>query len=131
MIFFARRFSRFKLMGRLFFCALIQLACGLIVWSATLPFNFYLSWIDWTMLTLLFPAQIAILAILLINGFEFTEVLWRREVDAPRRHAEARSAREAAVRVDPPGLLQRAAGNGDRHARFAGRAGLRRTTKCW
>ncbi|HET6555453.1 MAG TPA: glycosyltransferase family 2 protein [Dyella sp.] len=78
MIWFARRYSRFKVMGRLFFCALIQLACGLIVWSATLPFNFYLSWIDWTMLVLLFPAQIAILAILLINGFEFTEVLWRR-----------------------------------------------------
>ncbi|KRE88657.1 benzoate transporter [Frateuria sp. Soil773] len=78
MVWFARRFSRFKLMGRFFFAALIQLACGLVVWSATLPFNFYLSWIDWTMLVLLFPAQIAILAILLINGFEFTEVLWRR-----------------------------------------------------
>ncbi|MDE1893112.1 MAG: glycosyltransferase [Xanthomonadaceae bacterium] len=77
MIWFGRRFSRFKLTGRFFFAALIQLACGLIVWAATLPFNFYLSWIDWTMLTLLFPAQIAILAILLINGFEFTEVLWR------------------------------------------------------
>jgi len=78
MIWFARRYSRFKLTGRFFFCALIQLACGLVTWSATLPFNFYLSWIDWTMLVLLFPAQIAILAILLINGFEFTEVLWRR-----------------------------------------------------
>jgi exo-beta-1,3-glucanase (GH17 family)/glycosyltransferase involved in cell wall biosynthesis len=79
MIWFARSFSRFKLTGRFFFCALIQLACGLITWSATLPFNFYLSWVDWTMLVLLFPAQIAILSILLINGFEFTEVLWRRE----------------------------------------------------
>jgi exo-beta-1,3-glucanase (GH17 family)/glycosyltransferase involved in cell wall biosynthesis len=78
MIWFASRYSRFRLTGRFFFCALIQLACGLVTWSATLPFNFYLSWIDWTMLVLLFPAQIAILAILLINGFEFTEVLWRR-----------------------------------------------------
>jgi exo-beta-1,3-glucanase (GH17 family)/glycosyltransferase involved in cell wall biosynthesis len=78
MIWFARAFARFKLMGRVFFLALIQLACGLIVWSATLPFNFYLSPFDWSMLVLLFPAQIAILAILLINGFEFTEVLWRR-----------------------------------------------------
>jgi exo-beta-1,3-glucanase (GH17 family)/glycosyltransferase involved in cell wall biosynthesis len=78
MVWFARRYARFKLTGRLFFCMLIQLACGLIVWSATLPFQFYLSWVDWTMLVLLFPAQIAILAILLINGFEFTEVLWRR-----------------------------------------------------
>ena len=79
MIWFARRFTRFRLTGRFFFCALIQLACGLVVWSATLPFQFYLSWVDWTMLVLLFPAQIAILAILLINGFEFTEVLWRRK----------------------------------------------------
>ena len=92
MIWFARAFSRFKLMGRFFFAALIQLACGLVVWSATLPFNFYLSWIDWTMLVLLFPAQIAILAILLINGFEFTEVLWRRSWV---RHA-------GMLRPDPP-----------------------------
>ncbi len=92
MIWFARRYSRFKLTGRFFFCALIQLACGLIVWSATLPFNFYLSWIDWTMLVLLFPAQIAILGILLINGFEFTEVLWSR---GWVRHA-------GMLRPDPP-----------------------------
>jgi len=78
MIWFGIGYRRFKLTGRLFFDVLIQLACGLIVWSVTLPFNFYLSWIDWSMLVLLFPAQVAILAILLINGFEFTEVLWRR-----------------------------------------------------
>jgi exo-beta-1,3-glucanase (GH17 family)/glycosyltransferase involved in cell wall biosynthesis len=79
MIWFGIGFSRFKVTGRLFFDVLIQLACGLIVWSVTLPFNFYLDWIDWSMLVLLFPAQVAILAILLINGFEFTEVLWRRK----------------------------------------------------
>ncbi|WP_233841202.1 glycosyltransferase [Dyella sp. 2HG41-7] len=79
MIWFGIRYARFKLTGRLFFDVLIQLACGLIVWSVTLPFNFYLSWVDWSMLALLFPAQVAILAILLINGFEFTEVLWRRK----------------------------------------------------
>ncbi len=79
MIWFARRFARFKLGGRFFFCMLIQFSAAIIVWSATLPFNFYLSWVDWTMLVLLFPAQIAIIAILLINGFEFTEVLWRRK----------------------------------------------------
>jgi cellulose synthase/poly-beta-1,6-N-acetylglucosamine synthase-like glycosyltransferase len=44
------------------------------------------------MLVLLFPAQIAILAILLINGFEFTEVLWRRSWV---RHA-------GMLRPDPP-----------------------------
>src|SRR5699024_5775472 len=78
MLWFAVKFSRFKLAGRFFYMALIQLAAGLVVWSSTLPFNFYLGPLDWSMLILLFPAQIAILAVLLINGFEFTEVLWRR-----------------------------------------------------
>ncbi|HEX7111521.1 MAG TPA: glycosyltransferase, partial [Mizugakiibacter sp.] len=79
MLWFARRYGRFKPAGRLFFLTLIQLAAGLIVWSVTVPFQFYLGVIDWAMLVILFPAQLAILAVLLINGFEFTEVLWRRK----------------------------------------------------
>ncbi len=69
--------SAFSWRGLLFFCALIQMSASLLVWSATLPFDFYLDPFDWTMLVLLFPAQLAIILILLINGFEFTEVLWR------------------------------------------------------
>jgi exo-beta-1,3-glucanase (GH17 family)/cellulose synthase/poly-beta-1,6-N-acetylglucosamine synthase-like glycosyltransferase len=79
MIWFAWRFARFKLTGRFVYLALIQLAAGLIVWSVTVPFQFYLDVVDWSMLIVLFPAQLAILAILLINGFEFVEVLWRRK----------------------------------------------------
>ncbi|TLY49712.1 MAG: glycosyltransferase [Gammaproteobacteria bacterium] len=78
MFFFARHFIRFRWMGLLFFCALIQLSASLLVWSATLPLAFYLSTFDWTMLLILFPAQLAIILILLINGFEFTEVVWRK-----------------------------------------------------
>ncbi|MEO7149447.1 MAG: glycosyltransferase family 2 protein [Rhodanobacteraceae bacterium] len=78
MLWFAWAFARFRLTGRLVFLALIQLAAALVVWSVTVPFFFYLDVVDWAMLALLFPAQLAILAILLINGFEFTEVLWRR-----------------------------------------------------
>ncbi len=77
MLWFAFAFARYKLIGRFVFLALIQLAAALIVWSATVPFFFYLDVVDWAMLILLFPAQLAILAVLLINGFEFTEVLWR------------------------------------------------------
>ncbi len=79
MIWFAWRFARFKLAGRFVYLALIQLAAALIVWSVTVPFQFYLDVVDWGMLIILFPAQLAILAILLINGFEFVEVLWRRK----------------------------------------------------
>ncbi len=78
MLAFAYAFRRFRPAGRLFFLSLIQLAAGLVVWAITVPFAFYLDPFDWAMLVILFPAQLAILAILLINGFEFTEVLWRR-----------------------------------------------------
>jgi len=78
MFFFARHFIRFRWLGILFFCALIQLSASLLVWSATLPLAFYLGTFDWTMLVILFPAQLAIILILLINGFEFTEVVWRK-----------------------------------------------------
>jgi len=77
MFWFARHFMRFRTAGLWFFLVLIQLGGTLLVWSATLPYDFYLSPLDWTMLTLLLPAQFAIILVLLINGFEFTEVIWR------------------------------------------------------
>lgn len=77
MFWFARHFIRFRPMGLAFFLVLLQLSASILVWMATLPYDFYLSPVDWAMLLLLFPAQIAIILILLINGFEFTEVIWR------------------------------------------------------
>jgi exo-beta-1,3-glucanase (GH17 family)/cellulose synthase/poly-beta-1,6-N-acetylglucosamine synthase-like glycosyltransferase len=77
MFWFVSRFVRFKFVGLLFFCTLLQLSASVLVWSLTLPYAFYLSSADWTMLLILAPAQLAIIFILLINGFEFTEVIWR------------------------------------------------------
>ncbi len=74
---FAARFARFRLAGKLFFLGLVQLSAGVLVWSTTVPYSFYLDPIDWAMLIVLMPAQLAIIGILLINGFEFAEVLWR------------------------------------------------------
>ncbi|MET0230940.1 MAG: glycosyltransferase, partial [Rhodanobacteraceae bacterium] len=77
MFWFARHFIRFRALGLAFFLALLQVSVSILVWMATLPYDFYLDPLDWGMLVLLFPAQLAIILILLINGFEFTEVIWR------------------------------------------------------
>lgn len=77
MLWFAAAFARFALAGRLFFCLLVQLTAGVLVWSVAVPFQFYLSALDWAMFALLLPAQVAIIVILLCNAFEFTEVIWR------------------------------------------------------
>ena len=71
-------FARFRFGGRLFFGVVIQAAMTLIVWLVTLPFEFYLNTLDWTMLALLLPALAAMLSILLANAFEFTEVVWQK-----------------------------------------------------
>lgn len=76
-LWFAWHFARFRWPGKLFFASLIQTSCALLVWSVGVPFEFYLDPVDWVMLGLLLPAQLAILGVLLINGFEFAEVLWR------------------------------------------------------
>jgi exo-beta-1,3-glucanase (GH17 family)/cellulose synthase/poly-beta-1,6-N-acetylglucosamine synthase-like glycosyltransferase len=76
MLWFGARFARFRLSGRLFYAALIQAAVAVAVWMIALPFEFYLDGFDWLMLAVVVPALLAMIAILLANGFEFTEVLW-------------------------------------------------------
>ena len=75
---FGIAFARFRLAGRLFFGVVIQAAVTLVVWIVTLPFEFYLNTLDWSMLVLLLPALAAMVMILLANAFEFTEVVWQR-----------------------------------------------------
>ncbi len=74
-ILFARRFGRFNIYGRLFFATLMQAGLTLLVWLISIPFEFYLSWLDWTMFLILLPAQIAIVGIIWMAGFEFTEAV--------------------------------------------------------
>lgn len=88
MLFFAGRFRHFRLAGKLFYAGLIQAAVAVAVWMVMLPFDFYLNGFDWLMLVVVVPALLAMIAILLANGFEFTEVLWNggwRRHFRPRR----------------------------------------------
>ena len=87
MLMFAGRFRHFRLAGKLFFAALIQAAVAVAVWMIALPFEFYLNGLDWLMLVVIVPALLAMIGILLANGFEFTEVLWN---GGWRRHFKAR-----------------------------------------
>jgi exo-beta-1,3-glucanase (GH17 family)/cellulose synthase/poly-beta-1,6-N-acetylglucosamine synthase-like glycosyltransferase len=78
MLWFAFAFRRLRATGRVVFCALIQASVAALVWVATIPLEFYLGWADWAAIAVMVPAAAAMLAVLLANGFEFVEVLWRR-----------------------------------------------------
>src|SRR5690606_28725469 len=58
-----------------------------LVWLVALPFDYYLRPVDWAALVVLLPALLAMLSILLANGFEFAEMFWKgnlRRSFAPR-----------------------------------------------
>jgi len=102
MALFAHAFRRFRLWGRLFFAALLQAGAALLVWSFTLPFEFYLEPLDWTMLLVLVPAQVAILAILLTHGFEFVEALAQRDWGRRFRPLQTLPLRPPKVSIQVP-----------------------------
>jgi exo-beta-1,3-glucanase (GH17 family)/cellulose synthase/poly-beta-1,6-N-acetylglucosamine synthase-like glycosyltransferase len=112
MFWFARHYIRFRALGLVFFLVLLQLSASILVWSATLPYDFYLSPLDWAMLTLLLPAQLAIILVLLINGFEFTEVLWHRRwlrhfgvLEKPPEHQQPFVSIHLACCNEPPEMV--------------------------
>jgi cellulose synthase/poly-beta-1,6-N-acetylglucosamine synthase-like glycosyltransferase len=77
MLWFALAFRRLRATGRIVYCVLIQGAVAALVWLATIPLEFYLRPADWAGVAIMVPAAAAMLAVLLANGFEFVEVLWR------------------------------------------------------
>lgn len=62
--------------GQLFFALLLQGVVSVFCWSLFVPFTQGLNLAGWLVWSLLFPAQLLLLAVVLINGFELTEMLW-------------------------------------------------------
>jgi len=83
---FLLRWRNIRTQGRIVFAVLIQTAASLVTWSLYLPENLELNTWAWLAWALLLPAQLLLLVVMLVNGFEFTELLWRRRLKwrAPR-----------------------------------------------
>ncbi len=78
MIWFLMRWRELRARGRLAFALLMQtVACGLTL-SAFAPFTEDLSTLGTVAWGILLPAQIALYAVILINGFELVEMSWLR-----------------------------------------------------
>ncbi|HND99218.1 MAG TPA: glycosyltransferase, partial [Plasticicumulans sp.] len=79
MVLFGLRFRNLRAHGQLFFAVLIQASASLLVWTLFVPAHLYLTDLGLLLLGILLPAQIGLLLVALINGFEFTEVLWKQD----------------------------------------------------
>lgn len=82
----ARCWRNIRVPGRILFSILIQGAVSLFTWSAFLPENIPLNIWAWLAWMILLPAQILLLLVMLVNGFELTELLWHARLKwrAPR-----------------------------------------------
>jgi exo-beta-1,3-glucanase (GH17 family)/cellulose synthase/poly-beta-1,6-N-acetylglucosamine synthase-like glycosyltransferase len=80
MLWFAGRRHDVRVGGRLFFATLLQMAGAVLVWCALLPIAEALSGASLLVWALLFPAQVMLLAVVLINGFEMAEMLWQNRM---------------------------------------------------
>jgi exo-beta-1,3-glucanase (GH17 family)/cellulose synthase/poly-beta-1,6-N-acetylglucosamine synthase-like glycosyltransferase len=98
--------------GRLFYAFLIQLAASVATWAAFVPFTEYMSAVSTAMWSLLLPAQLLILLVMLVNGFELAEMTWTRGLRRQFRalppdstHSSPKVSVHLAICNEPPHLV--------------------------
>jgi exo-beta-1,3-glucanase (GH17 family)/cellulose synthase/poly-beta-1,6-N-acetylglucosamine synthase-like glycosyltransferase len=80
---FVARRTDLRPRGRLFFAMLLQMAAAAVIWASLIPHTEDLSGLSLWMWALLFPAQLLLLLMMLVNGLEMAEIIWHRRL---RRH---------------------------------------------
>lgn len=80
MVWFVSRWQELRSRGRIFYGGLLQLGASLVTWAAFVPFSEYMSASATLMWSLLLPAQLLIVLVMLVNGFELTEIAWTRQL---------------------------------------------------
>ncbi|GBU09192.1 glycosyl transferase [Gammaproteobacteria bacterium] len=79
MLLFARGFRNLEIKGYVFYFLVIQGAVTLLIRSYFLPQQAYIGVGGLSILMIMLLAQLALITVVLINAFEFTELLWRKE----------------------------------------------------
>ena len=76
MILFLRHWDNLRRRGQVFFAALIQMAASMFAWTALLPMITEMTPAGIAVWSILLPAQLGLLLVVLTNGLELTEMLW-------------------------------------------------------
>lgn len=111
MAWFVARFRHIRAAGRLFYVLIIQGCASLIVLSASTPLMWYLIGWETFMWAVMLPAQLALLMVVLINGFEMSEMLFGKlhrlftPLDPPRDHDLPKVSLHLAICNEPPAMV--------------------------
>lgn len=110
-LWFIRKRPDLKLNGHLFYAGMIQVVCALFVWAVMAALQEKIinaNTISWAVLI---GFQIVLLALLLVDGFELTEVLWanRKRSFVPQESDPGEDAPKVSIHVpcynEPPAMV--------------------------
>lgn len=82
-IWFLFNWGHLKFRGKVFFCFLVQLAASLMIYTMSVPVIRDFAPSTELMYSVLLPAQMILLVIVLIGGYELTQLTWTRSM---KRH---------------------------------------------
>lgn len=112
MQYFVRRRQDLVFAGQIFYASLIQTVCSLFVWATMSALSDGVITTNTIAWILLIGAQIVLLALLLVDGLELTEVLWanRRRAFVPLNAPIAPDAPKVSIHVpcynEPPHMVK-------------------------
>ena len=78
-VWFLYNWSHLRLRGKIFFTVLVQFAASLVIWTMSVPVIRDFAPSAELMYSVLLPAQMILLIVVLIAGYELTELTWTRQ----------------------------------------------------
>jgi len=108
---FVRKHGHLKLAGQIFYAALIQTACSLLVWAILVAMAERIINANTIAWVVLIAFQVVLLALLLVDGFELTEVMWanRKRHFLPQQAPLPANAPKVSIHVpcynEPPHMV--------------------------
>jgi len=77
---FLFNWGHLKIRGKIFFAVLVQLAASLVIWTMSVPVIRDFAPSTELMYSVLLPAQLILLVVVLIGGYEMTQLTWARSM---------------------------------------------------
>lgn len=112
MLYFLHRRKDQPFQGKLFFCLLLQTVTSSLVWIAFTPITIEFLPAETAAWAFLLPMQIGLLAVVLINGFEMSEMLWPEGLKRrfyPLRHDSDEGLQKVSIHLacckEPPAMV--------------------------
>lgn len=110
---FLAHWQNLRTRGKIFFAVLVQFVASLVIWTMSVPVIRDFAPSTELMYSVLMPAQIILLVVVLIAGYELTELTWTRQAHrrftpetSPKPHRYPKVSLHLPCYNEPPDMLK-------------------------